>query len=154
MKKTRTPDLPPAVAARMTKRIFIRAEVIGVQSPLDRFLRSVRTGQIPDGDDLRIVARQLELVLAGKTFGRAFGLQNGQGRKPNREVTAKNQNICAEVEELRKEGSTLEAAAELVAQRYQCSSESVSKLHKSEQKRKRARESSERLRQLEGRGKN
>jgi hypothetical protein len=137
----------------MEKRIFITIKEGRVVSAHDRFIKSVREGAIPDRDDMRIVAAQLELVLSKKeTFARAFGLIAGQGRKSNQTTAWRNKLINAEVEELRKEGFTLDDAASLVAQRYEVAAESVSKLHKSRQKQRRERDVF--LDRVEKRGKN
>jgi hypothetical protein len=151
MKKQRTPALPPAVEERLAKRIYITFDVRRGEGSLDRFLKAIRAGATPDPVDLRIVAAQLERVLAGVTFGKAFGRQKGQGRKSSRDVSLRNQAICAEVEELRVEGFKLEAAAELVAQRYKVSPETVTKMHK--ETNKRHRETLALIRRTEG-GKN
>lgn len=137
MWKIRKPELPPAVAERMAKRIFITFDIHRGEGALERFLKAVRGGEVPDRDDLRTVAAQLEHVLAGASFGRAFGRQEGQGRKSSKDISHRNQVICAEVEELRKEGFTLERAADLVAQRYEVSLETVSKMHRTTSKRHR-----------------
>ena len=136
----------------MAKRIFMTFEVRSKETALDRFLKAVRAGSVPDRSDLRIVAAQLESVLDGVSFGRAFGLQVGQGRKESPDIAFRNQVASAEVEELRKEGYTLEGAADLVSQRYAVSPESVIKIYKDRAKSK--RELSALLRRAAQQGKN
>lgn len=128
--KPRKPELPPAVAARKEKRTFIVLGIVATETSLDRFLAAVKAGETPNQDDMRIVAAQLNHVLAGEPFRKAFGLQRGRGRKESKSFAWRNQHINAEIEELRDEGWTLDEAAELVAQRYSVSSELAKKVHK------------------------
>jgi hypothetical protein len=131
MTKPRKPALPAAVAARMEKMIVMTVEWGPGESAHDRFIKAVRDGVTPDLYDLQVVAAQLELVLSKKeTFGRAFGLIAGQGRKSDSRTSSRNQVMRGEVRELRKEGWSLERAVDLVARRYSVSTDSVLKIHK------------------------
>lgn len=134
MSKTRKPELPPAVQARVAKHVIILVDLEEGEGALDRFLNAVRADKIPERDDLRIVAACLTRVLGGASFGRAFNLQKGQGRRRSRSIDFRDQCICGEIKELRREGYTLEDAADLVARRYSVSPETVSKLHKAKNK--------------------
>jgi hypothetical protein len=137
MKRPTEPPLPPPVEARMAKHQVIDFEIREGEACHERFLRVVRAGDIPNIDDIRMVARRLENVLAGMSFRKAFCMQPGQGRKADKKINHRNQLIRAEVQELRLAGYVLDDAADLVSRRYSVSPETVSKLHKDENRRQR-----------------
>jgi len=152
MSSKRKPALPPAIEARVAKKVFMTIAARKGERAVDRFVKAVRAGGTPDRKDMQIVAAQLEQALADVRCRRAFGLQDGQGRKEDPGIRRRNQLICAEVDELRAVDYTLAGAAELVGLRYNLEPETVSKLHKSANKRR--RDHSEFLEHVEKRGKN
>lgn len=100
---------------------------------LDQFCRAVREGRDPERSHLRQVAEGLDKVLnEGQTFGRAFGLQRGQGNKRTIAQERRDQVITAELDELLSEWGPgrKHEAMDLVAKRYSRSSDTVEKLYK------------------------
>lgn len=133
MRSPRYPRLPAPVEERLKGRItfIVTVPPRGVGN-LNAFCRAVREKQEPY-PHLLYVVRGLEKILAGESARTAFELTRGKGNKRTSAREERDQEIAAEVRELKSEWGRgrLDDAFDLVSRRHHLSPESVRKIYKS-----------------------